>query len=214
MRARILFARVLDAPGVCRQPFMPSANPCCAGSARSRDRAALSVMDERDSEEMLSQARGRAHRARSSDRRRRVLARGAGRRPRTGEENFAELMAALASDRARLARIFAISARRRRRPGSSRRARRRRAKRRKRSSRRPAPTAPATARPEARGLGVGGNRQAPNANWRSPRGSADPAPRRAATFDDYRDVFLTFAKTRPGGWRRRRRGRTIRRPRC
>ncbi len=113
MRARTLFARVLDAPG--GMPIQTIHAFCQSLLRRFPLEAGIaphfSVMDERDAEEMLGQvreevlARARMDKARM-DKNGDLRAALAAMTRHVGEDSFADLMAALASDRARLARMF------------------------------------------------------------------------------------------------------------
>ncbi|MEK7819662.1 MAG: UvrD-helicase domain-containing protein, partial [Pseudomonadota bacterium] len=205
MRARTLFARVLDAPG--GMPIQTIHAFCQSLLRRFPLEAGIaphfSVMDERDSEEMLSQAREDVLT------RARIEATGVDGSLRAAlaavtrhvnEENFAELMAALASDRARLARIFAhfgsvaavvqavrgvLGLKAGETPETILAA------------------ACADGAFDGAALKRAGRALAETDNSDAQRGQAIAAwlgrspIDRAATFDDYRDVFLTFAKEPP-----------------
>ncbi len=205
MRARTLFARVLDAPG--GMPIQTIHAFCQSLLRRFPLEAGIaphfSVMDERDSEEMLSQAREDVLT------RARIEATGVDGSLRAAlaavtrhvnEENFAELMAALASDRARLARIFAhfgsvaavvqavrgvLGLKAGETPETILAA------------------ACADGAFDGAALKRAGRALAETDNSDAQRGQAIAAwlgrsrADRAATFDDYRDVFLTFAKEPP-----------------
>ena len=108
MRARTLFARVLDAPG--GMPIQTIHAFCQSLLRRFPLEAGIaphfSVMDERDAEEMLAHAREDVLARARMDENGGLRAALAAVTRHVGEDGFADLMAALAAARARMARMF------------------------------------------------------------------------------------------------------------